>query len=839
VTPSPETPSPARRARWLDPRYLAVAFGLVFAWSEVSQAWRGWGPAGLIYTYTGFIPLQLYSAWSLQRAARRADLSRRTRQALNALAGAFLCYAIGSTLLAVIAVGANDEPRYTVADLFFLLAYPLQISALLLLPRVPGSPTRRSRQVLDVGALLLVSAVLVYTHWTLRADWGGLGQFLATVYPILGLAGLLAANIAMGRGLPVPSARAWRLLVGSQAASLLTDVMFQTLWATGYEGPNWSLPVFVAVNLATLWAAHWYATDPMASLADRRAPLLQFSPLPILLATGGAGVLLLLALSGQTAVVRPVLVTLILLNVLLVAREFLLVMDATHAARLESAQEGERRFEALVRGSTDLILVVDAGHTIRFSSPASWALLGRTAEQMSGLPLGNLAHPEEQAGLLAVLDRLLLRPGDTATVATRLLHTDGEWRRFESKVANLTDDPAVRGVVFNARDVTERTLLEEQLRQAQKMEVVGHLAGGVAHDFNNLLTTVLAGSEFALQDLPPGHTLREDMENIRVAAQRGAALTSRLLAFSRPRGADPQVVRIGVRVAGAQPLIQRLVGDAHTLALRINPASGAARVDPDDLEHALLNLAANSRDAMTEGGLITFTVEDRVLERPLESRFLPAPAGAYVVVEVADTGTGIELADQGHLFQPFFTTKPSERGTGLGLAGVAAFMRRSSGGIRVESVPGVGSRFQLWFPRLDPVGEQGTEPESVALARGSGTLLLVEDDDVVRHTTRRILVTGGYTVLEASNAEEARAVFDANDARIDLLVTDVMMPRESGAALAAALRQRRPGLPVLYISGYPGEDLARLGLLVGEVELLRKPFTIRELIDRVHTVLTG
>ncbi len=833
------TPSPTLRVRRFDPRYLAVAFGLVFAWSEVTQAWRDWGLAGMVYTYTGFIPLQLYSAWSLHRAARRGDLSRRTRQALEALGATFLCYAVGSLVLAVYAIRAMEEPRYTLADIFFILSYPLQIAALLRLPRAPAVPMRRSRQVLDVGALLLVSGVLVYTHWELRADWNGLGQIVTTIYPVLGLAGLLAANIAIGRGVPVPSARAWRLLVASQAAALLTDVMYQTLWATGYQGPNWSLPVFVGVNLATLWAAEWYATDPMAPAAERQAPVLQFSPLPILLAAGGAGVLLLLVLSGQTAVVRPVLVTLILLNVLLVAREFLLVMDATRAARLESEREGERRFEALVRGSTDLILIVDARHTIRFSSPASQSLLGRPAEQMPGLPLGSILHPEDQPGVWAVLDELLLWSGGTASVATRLLHTGGEWRRFECNVANLTDDPAVRGVVLNARDVTERTLLEEQLRQAQKMEVVGHLAGGVAHDFNNLLTTVLAGSEFALQDLPAGHRLREDMENIRVAAQRGAALTSRLLAFSRPRGADARVVRIGARVEGAHPLMQRLVGDAYTLALRIDPASGAARVDPDELEHALLNLAANARDAMSGRGGITITVEDRTLERPLESRFLPVPAGRYVVVEVADTGSGIDRAAEEHLFQPFFTTKPSERGTGLGLTGVFAFMRRSGGGISVASVAGQGARFTLWFPRLEPVGEAEAVPEAATLTGGSGTLLLVEDDDVVRHATRRILVTGGYTVLEASNAEQARALFETHHASIDLVVTDVMMPGESGAALAAALRLRHPGLRVLYISGYPGEDLARLGLLVGEVELLRKPFTIRELIERVREVLTA
>ncbi|MEO8030485.1 MAG: ATP-binding protein [Gemmatimonadota bacterium] len=823
--------------RRFDPRYLAVAFGAVFAWSEVFQSWRNWGQAGLIFTYTGFIPLQLYATWSLVRASRRADLPVQVRRALLGFGAVFFCYAVGSAILAFIAIHSNDEPRYTAADLFYLVAYPIQIAALLWLPRSPGLANGRLRQALDIGALLLVSLFLVYTHRQLRADWTGLSQFLATVYPMLGVAGLVAANIAITRGLPIPSARAWRLLVGSQALALVLDVMFQTLWATGYQGPNWSLPAAVAIDLATLWAADWYARDPISTTDRSRQPVVPFSPLPILVATGGAGVLLLLALKGQMEVIKPVLITLILLNVILVIREFLLVLDATRAARLESAEESERRFEALVRHSTDLIVVIDAEQTIQFVSPAILALLGRPVEQATGSPFGALLHGEDQASVRGVLDELLRQPGGTASIAVRLLHRAGEWRRFECNLANLSVEPAVRGVVVNARDVTERTLLEEQLRQAQKMEVVGQLAGGVAHDFNNLLTTVLASSEFVLQDLPAGHALRGDMENIRVAAQRGAALTSRLLSFSRPKGTEPRVVSIGPAIESAAALIRRLIGDSHTLLVEIEANAGAARLDPDDLEHALLNLTANARDAMPNGGAIRLSVRSAAISLPLDSPFLSVPPGRYVVVAVADSGTGIAPETRDRLFQPFFTTKLQERGTGLGLAGVLAFMRRSHGGIALETAAGQGARFGLWFPRLEPVVDSVMPAEALAPAQGRGTMLLVEDDDVVRNATRRILVSGGYTVYEASGPALARELFAVHEGTIDLLVTDVMMPGESGAALAAAFRLRKPGLPVLYISGFPGENLARLGLLEGEVELLRKPFTIRELIDRVREVL--
>ena len=234
---------------------------------------------------------------------------------------------------------------------------------------------------------------------------------------------------------------------------------------------------------------------------------------------------------------------------------------------------------------------------------------------------------------------------------------------------------------------------------------------------------------------------------------------------------------------------------------------------------------------------MTVAVSERSLDAPLETPFLPVPAGRYVVIDVSDNGVGIDDETRERLFQPFFTTKATGHGTGLGLTGVFAFMRAANGGLTVQSTPGAGARFTLWFPAIAP-GEL-TEPplETNRVSRGSGTVLLVEDDDAVRLATRRILALGGYTVHEAGGPEEARRLFAEHRDALDLLVTDVMMPGENGADLANALREQKPGLRVLYVSGYPGEDLARLGRLSGEVELLRKPFTVRELTERVRDVL--
>jgi len=819
-------------------RFALVALAVVFAWSEVTQSWREWGTFGLYFTFLAFVPLQLASATSLLLAARRTALPPALRRSLRLLAGSFVMFALGSATLAYIAIRLDAQPRYSVADLFYALAYPLQIAGFLMMPKTPDLGTRRSRRLLDIGALLLVSAILVLAHRELRSDWSGLEQLMATTFPVLAMAGLVAANLALVRGQRIPSRRAWGTLIYALTASLLTDVIFQTLWASGYDGINWSLPIGVAVNIAVIWAGEWYATDPVATGPPDPRALIPFSPLPLLVAACGSLVLLILAMQSNLSVLRIVLVALILLNIVMAVRDSLLVLDATGMVRRATAEEGERRFEALVRHSTDLILVADAGRRVRFASAPVLRLLGRPPETVTGQPLAALLHPEDQPGVAAVLDELLQAPGGTATTAARFLHTSGEWRRFECSVANLTTEPAVEGLVLNCRDVTERTQLEEQLRQAQKMEVVGQLAGGVAHDFNNLLTTVLASSEFALQDLPAEHQLRQDIENIKAAAVRGAALTSRLLAFSRPRGVDPRVVGIADLLRATLPLMQRLVGEGCRLGLELE-TEAAARLDAVELEHALLNLVANARDAQRGQGSITLTVRDAHLERPLDSPFLSAPPGRYVMVEVADTGPGLDQEARSRLFQPFYTTKGPGKGTGLGLVGVLAFVRRTGGGVTVESAPGEGARFRLWLPTASaeappPVREPTTQP-----AAGQGTILLVEDDDVVRRSARRILASSGYRVVEAGSAAEARTALGTLPGPPDLLLTDVMMPGETGASLVEGLRQRYPGLPVLYVSGYPGEDLAQLGLVTGAVELLRKPFSSRELLARVAEVIAS
>jgi PAS domain S-box-containing protein len=811
-------------------RWILAVHGVVFCWTEITGVWKGWGLAGLIYSYAAYIPLQLAVAFGLWVAARRAALPLGARRALRFFSASFAVMAAGSAVLLGLALTEHgNEARYNLSDCFYVLQYPLQFVALLLLPRALGEPLPRSRQWLDLVVLGLATVILVAAQVELQASWAGWSLILASIYPNLGVVVLFAANRAITHGLPVPSRRAWRLLLVVLVVNQLSEIFLQLMYATGYTGPNWAVPIGVAVNLAMLWVADWYAHDPI-NPAEQSAPtVVPFSPLPLLMTAGAAVVLLLVVWTNANGVVQFILAALIGLNLIVLTREFIMVSDAISLVRRQAQRASEQRFEAMIRLSSDLILVVDDQLGISFASPAARPLLGCEPESLLGQPLAGLVQPEDSAVFTAFLRDAITNPhAGPGAVNVRLRHGTGTWRSLECQATNLLHEPAVRGIVLNARDVTERRALEERLGQSQKMEVVGQLAGGVAHDFNNLLTAILGGSELAISDLPEGHPVRRDLEAIKAAAQRGAALTKRLLAFSRPSTTGAVPLPAGEQVESIAVLMRHLLGDSHPLQLRIEAGAGLIVVDPVVLEHSLLNLTTNARDALTGTGEVVVTVARRTLAQPLDSVFLSAPAGDYVLVEVADSGSGMTEETQRRLFQPFFTTRGPGKGTGLGLAGVYGFMRESGGGITVVSAPGAGTRIGLWFPRRSAAGEGTFAPLAVPPA-AAGRFLLVEDDAIVRQTAGRILTLAGHTLFEVGDPAEAREIFTREHGAFDLVISDVLMPGESGPALALWMRQQQPGLPVLLISGYPGEELARQGLNLAGVELLRKPFSIQEL----------
>ncbi len=417
---------------------------------------------------------------------------------------------------------------------------------------------------------------------------------------------------------------------------------------------------------------------------------------------------------------------------------------------------------------------------------------------------------------------------------------EGEYRRKDGRriPVHVAVAPLDNGDHLSiALDLTERKLLEEQFRQAQKMEAVGRLAGGIAHDFNNMLSVMLSYSDMVIENLRPGEPLRADVEQIRLAASRATELTRQLLAFSRQQVLEPKVLSLNASLTNMEPMLGRLLGADVTLTLLLDHGASNVLADPSQIEQVVMNLAVNARDAMPQGGKLTIETGNVTLDEDYAELHHEVKPGRFVVLAVSDTGTGMDAATRARIFDPFFTTKEAGKGTGLGLATVFGIVKQSGGHIWVYSEVGVGTTFKLYFPRdAGETTEKSDRPTATSM-RGNETILLVDDDPQVRPLARNILRRNGYVVLDAANGGEALLICEQHGAKIDLLVTDVILPMMSGRQIAERLCAMRPGLKVLFMSGYTDDTVLQHGMLDSGVAFLQKPLTPASLTRSVRDVL--
>lgn len=512
------------------------------------------------------------------------------------------------------------------------------------------------------------------------------------------------------------------------------------------------------------------------------------------------------------------------------------VLAEERARKAEEAEQAERLFRVVVQSITDVVAIVNPDGTMRFVSDAIEPVLGVSASSVFGANLLDSLIPEDAQASREVLRDLAGSPDSVRDFTVRLRSAAGELKTLEITAKNLVGDPRVGGFLCVARDVTARRKLEDQLAHAQRLESVGRLAGGVAHDFNNILAAVLAHAELAREGLPPDAAVREDLAAIEGAARRAAELTQQLLTFARKQVVRPTVVDLNSLLASMQRLLRRVLGDDVELETVMGSPIWPVEADQGQLEQVIMNLAINARDAMPSGGRLMIETANVTFDAPtLELRGMTA--GQYALLSVSDSGQGMDEATRVRIFEPFFTTKEVGKGTGLGLATVYGVIARCGGHVFVYSEPGVGTTFKIYLPRSTK-RPTAAPPEAPRVTASQGeTILVVEDHDPLRQVVVRSLSQYGYRVLAAPRPGQALALAAAHPGRIDLLLTDVVMPEMSGKALATALLEGRPELEVVYMSGYTGNTIVHHGIPDAGVHFLPKPFTPSVLLAKIREVL--
>ncbi len=507
----------------------------------------------------------------------------------------------------------------------------------------------------------------------------------------------------------------------------------------------------------------------------------------------------------------------------------------------EEIGEYRSRLASIVDSSEDAIIGKDLEGTIISWNKGAERMYGYRAEEVLGRPIAILAPKDRPDEIPRILERIL-RGERLEHYETVRMTKDGRHLNVSVSISPLYNATGeIMGGSAIARDITAQKRTEYQLRQAQKIEAIGRLAGGLAHDFNNILGIITACTELLRDRIAPGSGLRQYVDNIRGAAERGASLTRQLLVFSRRQAIQPRILDLNERLRELSKLLRPLMGDDVEVVIQMRSSAALVEADPGQLDQVVLNLAVNARDAMLHGGKLILETDVVEFDDAFAQQHQPMTAGKYVMLAISDNGSGMDDATVSRIFEPFFTTKEAGKGTGLGLATVYGIVKQSGGHIWVYSEPGRGTTFRIYLPSADhKLGiEAKAEREAAIPEAKQATILLVEDDDVMRGLTRQLLEEQGYTVMEAKDGKSALEYAGSRLGEIKLLLTDVVMRGMDGPELAARLTGLKPALKVVFMSGYAGSLMAERGIPERNVALLEKPFTRVALLHAIHAALEG
>ena len=514
------------------------------------------------------------------------------------------------------------------------------------------------------------------------------------------------------------------------------------------------------------------------------------------------------------------------------------IEDITERKRSEAElRKSEERYRELVENARDIIYEHDLAGKYTVANKAAEQITGYSVAEILTLNTVQTIAPE----FIDKAQQMLMRKlaGETVTAyEIEVIAKDGHRVALDVNSRLVFQNGVPIGVQGIARDVTERKQLEDQLRQSQKLEAVGQLAGGVAHDFNNLLTVIGGYSDLVLRRLPQASPLIANVAEIKKAGDRASGLTRQLLAFSRKQILQPVVLDLNSVVSNLEKMLRRLIGEDIELLTTTEPNLGQVKADPGQVDQVIINLIVNARDAMPEGGKLMIQTANVVLDEEYTHDHVPCLPGSYIMLAVSDTGIGMDAERQARIFEPFFTTKAAGKGTGLGLSTAYGIVKQSGGNIWVYSEVGKGTTFKIYLPRVDEAVdyEGGGGLERMA-PHGTETILLVEDEEQVRQIAQQILTTLGYRVLPATNGQEALAVAQEHEGTIDLTITDVVMPQLSGRELVERLCLLRPNMKVLFMSGYTDDAIVRHGLLDERLEFIQKPFAADAFARKIRNVL--